>query len=409
MKKTITFLSLALSVACQAIYANKITFSVYAGAYDRKDCIVSVEIPAGKGDSDWILSERQKTAKVRIPSQTVRTEGKTVLYWILSGQTKAGAVRTFIAESVKKQPKQDIMEVEDTRKALILKKDGKTVLQYNYAYLEPPTGVDAVFRRSGFLHPVCSPAGNVLTTVQPKDHYHHFGIWNPWTHVVYDGKLYDLWNLGEKQGTVRAESVKNTVQGAVFSRFDATLAHVIFTPDGEKTVMDEQWDVTAWNIPDGFLWDFESHLHPSTSLPVLLQQYRYAGFGYRATEEWTKENCIMMTSERKSRQEIDGTTARWIYITGDTETGRSGLLFMGHPGNYNAPEPLRIWDETANGGRGDAFINFAPTKNKDWELKAGGHYVLRYRALAYEGEMTFEQADRLWNEFACPPVVEIRN
>jgi len=333
---------------------------------------------------------------------------QTVLYWILSGQTKANEIRTFIAKQVKKQPAQDIMQVEDTQQALLLKKDGKTVLQYNYTYVEPPAGVNAAYRRSGFLHPVCSPAGNVLTAIQPKDHYHHFGIWNPWTHIEYDGKQYDLWNLGDKKGTVRAEAIKNKEQGAVFSRFDAALAHVIFTPEGEKVIMDEQWDVTAWNIPDVFLWDFESHLRPSTSLPVLIQAYRYAGFGYRATEEWTKENCEMMTSEGKTRQEIDGTSARWIYITGETKTGRSGLLFMGHPENYNAPEPLRIWDETANGGRGDAFINFAPTKNKDWALEAGKQYVLRYRVLAYEGEMTPVQANRRWDEFAHPPIVKIK-
>jgi len=66
---------------------------------------------------------------------------------------------------------------------------------------------------------------------------------------------------------------------------------------------------------------------------------------------------------------------------------------------------LRIWDENANDGRGDAFINFAPTKNKDWELKAGEDYLLRYRVLAYEGEMTAEKANRLWNDFAYPPTV----
>ena len=115
----------------------------------------------------------------------------------------------------------------------------------------------------------------------------------------------------------------------------------------------------------------------------------------------------MFTSEGKTRQQIDGTNARWIYITGDTKTGRSGLLFMGHPDNYNAPEPLRIWDENANGGRGDAFINFAPTKNKDWELKPDNHYLLKYRVLSYEGEMTKEKADRLWNDFAYPPVIII--
>jgi hypothetical protein len=411
MKKAGIFIIwLVLSAICLTIHASKITLTVHAGAFDREDCVVSAEIPAGKGNSFRIVLEQGITGKAPIPSQTVTENGKTVLYWILSGKTKAGSVRTFIAKSVKKPAEREVMQVEDTRQALILKKDGKPVLQYNYVHVEPPTGANPAFGRSGFLHPAWSPAGNILTAIQPKDHYHHYGIWNPWTHIEYDGKQYDLWNLGDKKGTVRAGAIKNTRQGGVFSGFDAELKHVIFTSGGEQAIMDERWNVIAWNIPgvDGFLWDFESHLRPSTPLPILLQQYRYAGFGYRATEEWTKDNCEMLTSEGKTRQEIDGTSARWIYVTGDTKTGRSGLLFMGHPENYNAPEPLRIWDKQANGGRGDVFINFAPTKNKDWQLEAGGHYMLRYRVLAYEGEMTSTQADRLWNDFAYPPTVEIK-
>jgi hypothetical protein len=149
-------------------------------------------------------------------------------------------------------------------------------------------------------------------------------------------------------------------------------------------------------------------LQPVTSLPVLLKEYRYAGFGYRATAEWTKENCEMLTSEGKTRPEIDGSTARWVYVTGETKTGRSGLLFLGYPANYNAPEPLRIWDGQANNGRGDVFINFAPTKTKDWELKPGEKYALKYRLVSYEGEMTAERANQLWNDFAFPPEVEIK-
>jgi hypothetical protein len=302
------------------------------------------------------------------------------------------------------------MDIEDTQKTLILKKAGKPVLEYYYAHLDPPADVDPSFGRSGFIHPAYSPAGNVLTNIQPRDHRHHYGIWNPWTHVVYDGKLYDLWNIGDKTGTVRARSINKTFKGDVFSGYTATLDHYIFKPEEEEEqiILNEDWKIKTWNVPDGFLWDFESHLLPSTSLPVLLQAYRYAGLGYRATAEWTKENCEMFTSEGKTRQEIDGTTARWIYITGTTSTGRSGLLFLGHPDNYNAPEPLRIWDENANGGRGDAFINFAPTKTKDWELLPGGHYILMYRLLAFEGEMTPGQADRLWNDFAYPPEVTVQ-
>lgn len=38
----------------------------------------------------------------------------------------------------------------------------------------------------------------------------------------------------------------------------------------------------------------------------------------------------------------------------------------------------------------------------------GKHYTLRYRVFSYDGEMTRERADRLWNDFAYPPKVTIK-
>ncbi len=404
-----TLISLIMLLAININIAGKIRITVQSGSHERVDCVVSADVSAlGLNEKSAVeLYEEIGKQKKPVPCQLVAEKGQTPrLYWILDGKTNAETVRTFFARRVKKkQTEGALMTVVDNQETLLLRKDGKNILQYNYTRMEPPAGVDPSYGRSGFIHPAYSPDGNILTTIQPKDHYHHYGIWNPWTRIQYDGKTYDLWNIGDKQGTVKAKNIENTFGGDVFAGYNASLDHSIFQPEGEKVIMNELWKIKAWNVSDGFLWDFESYLHPSTSLPVLIQEYRYAGFGYRATEDWTKENCEMFTSEGKTRQQIDGTVARWIYITGDTKTGRSGLLFMGHPENYNSPEPLRIWDENANGGRGDAFINFAPTKNKDWELLPGGDYLLRYRVLSYEGEMTKEKADRLWNDFANPPVI----
>ena len=404
-------LSFAFLVVASMLAAGQIKITVEAGGFDRTDCVVSVELSGNDLGKSTTLDLFEITGKKEkpVPSQLVLQENNLLrLYWILNGETKAGEKRTFvIKQGKKKTPALASMSVKDTQKALILEKNGKGILQYNYAHVDPPEGVDKSYGRSGFIHPAYSPDGNILTTIQPKDHYHHYGIWNPWTQVMYDGKMYDLWNLNLKQGTVRAKAIETTFVGEVFAGFAATLDHAIFQPEGELVIMNERWTINAWNVSDGFLWDFKSDLYPSATLPVLIKEYRYAGFGYRATEEWTKENCEMLTSEGNTRQQIDGTTARWIFITGDTKTGRSGLLFLGHPDNYNFPEPLRIWDEAANGNRGDAFINFAPTKNKDWELKPEHHYQLQYRVLSYEGAMTKEKADRLWNDFAYPPTVTI--
>lgn len=403
---SIVLLLIIFSFGEKVVAQDKLKLVVHAGEYDRTNCIVTT--PINNLPTDQIrLFEIIKGKKCQVPCQVKVTEGKVVLFWILNGSTPAGVSRTFVTDSKKKQKTDKYMSVCDKNGNLTLQSDGIPVLQYNCQTVYPPQGIDTAYRRSGFVHPVWSPSGNVLTAIQPKDHYHHYGIWNPWTRVEYAGKEYDLWNLKDKKGTVRFSRVRNTEQGAVFASFTVQQDHYIMNLHEEKKIMEEACCITAYNTGNSFLWDFESELHPDTPYPVLLKAYRYAGFGYRATQLWTKDNCEMLTSENKTRQEIDGTTARWIYITGQCEKGRSGLLFLGHPDNFNAPQPLRIWDKKANGGRGDAFINFASTKNTDWKLEAGNYYHLRYRVLAYDGEMNQETANNLWNDFAYPPQVSV--
>ena len=55
--------------------------------------------------------------------------------------------------------------------------------------------------------------------------------------MVYDGVLYDLWNLGDKKGTVKAKNIEAVYQGSVCAGYDANLDHYIFTPQGEKLIM----------------------------------------------------------------------------------------------------------------------------------------------------------------------------
>jgi hypothetical protein len=334
------------------------------------------------------------------------------LYWLLSGEIPANSKRLYRIETGKPQSDFPTLKVKDTSNELIIEKGEHPILAYHYSLACPPAGTDSAFCRSGFIHPAWSPAGNVLTNIQPEDHRHHYGIWNPWTKVVYDSVVYDLWNLGDKQGTVAFDKMINITEGPVWAGFTAKQNHLIFKGSEKSVIMEELWKVKAWtsvdNDQDYFVWDFTSTLTPNTLLPVLLQAYRYAGFGYRATPEWTKENCIMYSSEGKSRQEIDGTNARWVYVTGAIGDGKSGLLMMGYPENRKFPEPLRIWDENANNGRGDAFINFAPTKNEDWLLEAGKTYSLKYRVVTYDGDMTPEKAEQLWGDFAHPPVITIK-
>src|SRR3546814_16886517 len=112
--------------------------------------------------------------------------------------------------------------------------------------------------------------------------------------------------------------------------------------------------------------------------PVTLLEYRYAGFGFRATEQWTNKNSSVLTSEGNTRKNADGSNAKWCIMQGEVDGSNAGILFMAFPSNYNFPEPLRIWPENANGGRGDMFFKFAPTKDMEGKLEPGNTTIFRY-------------------------------
>ena len=43
------------------------------------------------------------------------------------------------------------------------------------------------YRRAGYIHPIYTPDGRLISDDQPKDHRHHHGVWAAWTKTEIDG------------------------------------------------------------------------------------------------------------------------------------------------------------------------------------------------------------------------------
>jgi hypothetical protein len=287
---------------------------------------------------------------------------------------------------------------------------GKPILSYRHSVMDVPAGVDPLFKRSGFIHPLWSPAGHVLTRVQAPDHYHHYGIWGPWTLTTINGQEVDFWNLAKGEGTVRFAGVVSYTADAASAGFKVRQEHVMFKPT-EKVALNEILEVIARaGSVDGMpVWiiDYVSTFTNVLDVPILLNDYRYGGgIGFRAAEDWTKDNCVVLTSEGKARAEADGTRARWCDLRGPIGGAAtpSGILFLSHTANRDHPEPMRVWPLDANGGRGDMFFEFCPIRINPWTLKPGKEYVLRYRMIVYDGTIEPKTAEALWNAFIQPSV-----
>jgi hypothetical protein len=299
-----------------------------------------------------------------------------------------------------------VVKVIKNPSALQIEVNGAKVLQYNHAPVPPPQGANPLDIRSGFIHPLWSPYGNILTEMHPRDHFHHMGIWMPWTNSEFEGRKIDFWNLAAGKATVRFKRFLSPASGPVYGGFQAQHEHVdLSTPQGEKVALNETWDVRVYNLGGPkkryWLWDFISTQGCATDAPLHLLKYHYGGLGFRATRQWKDTNCDALTSEGKTRKDGNGTRARWCDNYGMIGEKWAGVTVMSHPQNFRHPEPMRIWDN------GPIFFGFAPSHLGDWTMEPGKDYVFRYRFYVHEGKPIVADLERLWNDFADPPKVKL--
>jgi hypothetical protein len=277
------------------------------------------------------------------------------------------------------------MHIKDSAGALILMHNDQPILQYNYK-------ADAVYQRTGYIHPVWAPNGDILTNINPPDHLHHYGIWNPFTHTRFEGRETDFWNLQKKEGTVRFVKLLNKLSTDQWCSFKAAQDHIAIDKEGhEKVALHEILDVRAY---DNGTWDFVSTLTCASDSPLELLQYRYGGgFGFRAAAAWNAENTSILTSEGKTRDNSDSTRARWIKMKGP----HSGLVVMCAAKNHDYPQLLRVWPSDSE--KGQLMMNYSPTKSTSWTLEPGKWYVQQYRVIVFTGDISVAEIEKAWQLF----------
>lgn len=381
---------------------------------DQVNCPIQVPLENLNYNTDQqglALFEEVKGQMVSIPCQLEKGHGAK-LWFILPDRGEAGKKRSFVIRNSEALSDAPQIVLQRDHEDLDFTFNDKPILSYRFATTQVPDGVDPLFQRSGYIHPVTSPAGEVLTRIQPPDHYHHYGIWGPWTKTHRGEREIDFWNLLKGHGTVKFAGFLSQVNGAVYTGFKALQQHMDFGGNGpDEIAINEILDVRAWNVGDKYwLIDYTINLNSPLEDGILFDAYRYGGgVGFRATEKWHKDNCTILTSEGKDRKDADGSNARWCRVEGESavDEGRSGILFMSHPSNRMHPEPMRVWPLDGNGGRGDMFFEFCPIRHESWTIEPGRDYVLKYRLLAFDGEVSAEESETHWQAFQNPPIIEI--
>jgi len=376
---------------------------VEAGPHDRES--TPVHFPAPTTLSTNVSWQLRAVNGATRPVQLLNGEA-----WFLEADLRAGTSRSYRIEPVR-GPAADRPELPTAAwvgKNLELRFDGHPVLQYlAHAGQRPGNNIEPIYERGGYFHPVRTPSGRIVTDDYPANHIHHHGIWSAWTQTRFDGRTPDFWNMGQGKGRVDFAQFDGLYVGPVFAGFQARQVHIDTGISPPVRVLEDSWHTAVFpvrlrNAPPLHVFDLRSEQRLLTDKPLELPKYYYGGLGFRGPWNWNGEaNVAYLDSNgTTNRVAANGTRARWYWVGGNVDGALAGIAVLGHPGNFRAPEPLRVHPK-------EPFVCWAPSHLGNWSLEPGKVHIARYRFVVFDGTPDAAILNRLWADFAEPPAVRI--
>jgi hypothetical protein len=405
MRKVILLIGLSVTIALSFFGAGtnatqRITsITVSAGEFTRQETVVTFDLPQ---------SFRGKTLGLKDDSGTIplQVDGAGRAAFILP-ELKAGTTRTYRVVNLKSIPAAEMVKAERDGSKLNIKSGDLAVLSYQgLPGPLPSPDIKPIFVRGGYIHPVFTPGGHLVTDDYPNDHYHHHGIWFAWTKTEFEGRHPDFWNMGTGSARVQFEALDEFWSGPVDAGFKSRQRYMDLSGPTIRSALNEQWDVHVYRAGQGtkkyFIFDIVATQECASNSPLILDDYRYDGMGVRGHRNWKdKAKVSFLTSEGKHRDDGNATRARWCFMGGPVDGTSIGIAVLDHPSNFRSPQPLRINPD-------DPYFNFAPSQMGQFGIKPGERFVLRYRYIVSDGEPDVAELNRMWNDYAHPVEVMLR-
>lgn len=383
--------ALALVLSVQPVYAQKL--EIDTGDFARRASIVTLHRPAASaGGTGGVL--QSDDGRIRLPYQS-GSDGKITFVLPALGAHQKLELSMVEGENF---PNKAVAAKEDDRIQLSVR--GKNVAAYQTtARTSPRENLDPKFLRGGYLHPLRTPSGKIVTDDYALNHLHHHGIWTAWTKTRFDGREPDFWNMGQGKGKVDFVSLGKSWSGPVETGLTALQKFTDLTSGPPVDVLDETWTVRTYDTGATYhIIDLDSIQTTTGDKPLDLPIYHYGGIGIRGLEGWNgKDAARFVTSANiTDRNKANSQPAHWIAMSGEAaEGGTAGLAILSHPDNFRAPQPVRIHPN-------EPFISFAQQTNEAMSIKPGESYHSRYRFIIFDGEADAELIERLWQDYAHP-------
>ncbi len=294
------------------------------------------------------------------------------------------------------------LTITETDASITISHEKKAVLVYNKISPPVPEGIDPIYHRSGFLHPVRTPFGKTITESFPKDHPHQHGIFFAWVKTTYGDRSIDFWNLAGRTGRVVHERVVNISQNKGGVEFEVDLIHRAENPPVD--ILRERWKVTLQEPSDDYYcFDLESFQQALTDTPLVVEKYHYGGMALRGISKWlTKadqdknggdsiqfEPSSFLNNSGQDRKLGNHTPSTWVALSGTIEQQNACIAVLSHSKNFRAPQPARLHDSKP-------YFCFSPCVTDSFEISKAKPLHSKYRFLVTDAPPSFNWIESRW-------------
>ena len=243
--------------------------------------------------------------------------------------------------------------------------DGQPILEY----VTDVTGSGLATTHAGFIHPLFTPAGKIVTELAPADHPHHRGVFLAW-YAMHGAVDADFWGWGAHAPVAGRRIVNRSAARCA----DGLTVHNDWLAEA-AVVLQENTRITARVEAATFIVGLHYRLTPACDLR--LARSAFGGFCIRLNaagpiEFLTETGPVALPEPHYLTPESAWPDARWYAA----HLGDCGVVVLNHPGN-----PPAGWFNNAT----LRMLNPCVTAPGELRWAADQTCDLRYRLVAYDG------------------------
>ena len=250
---------------------------------------------------------------------------------------------------------------------------------------QPPTEAanhPPALARSGFIHPLLTPSGRVVTDDLSENHPHQHGLFFAWTKTAYEGQEVEFWNEMLGKGKIRYVKTITLVNEKDHAGFVVLHAFDDLTgPAGPRTVLFETWRLVVRQRENRYELNLESRQRCATDRPLQIKQYHYGGMAFRGSSQWLQgSGQLMRTSQGLGRQAGNHTRPDWVEISGLIDGAECGVRIRPDSRNFRHPQWVRLHPSLP-------YFVFSPMVEEPFEIRPGTEYVSRFQIDVFDGKL----------------------